>query len=104
MPHSLTWLPRVLEAAGLKVAPDFGWQNRGHGDMGEVMGVMCHHTANPGSGIMPALETLVRGRPDLRGPLAQLGLGRDGTYFLIAAGRCNHAGTGEWLGIVHGNM
>jgi peptidoglycan hydrolase-like protein with peptidoglycan-binding domain len=33
------------------------------------------------------------------GPLAQLGLGRDGTYFVIAAGRCNHAGSGSFQGV-----
>src|SRR5262249_16329185 len=49
------------------------------------------------------LNTLVKGRPDLPGPLAQLGLGRDGTYFVIAAGRANHAGKGNWKGVVNGN-
>jgi hypothetical protein len=52
---------------------------------------------------MPSLDVLVHGRPDLNGPLAQLGLGRDGTYYVIAAGRCNHAGSGVWQGIVTGN-
>src|SRR5262249_34828207 len=50
-----------------------------------------------------SLNTLVQGRSDLPGPLAQLGLGRDGTYFVIAAGRANHAGKGNWKGILNGN-
>lgn len=104
MPFALTWLPEVLRAAGLKVAEDFGWQNRGRGEMGKVMGVMCHHTGDPRSGNMPSLKTLINGRPDLAGPLAQLGLARDGTFYVIAAGRCNHAGEGNWNGITRGNL
>ncbi|HVV55093.1 MAG TPA: N-acetylmuramoyl-L-alanine amidase [Mucilaginibacter sp.] len=104
MAYSLTWLPDVLQAAGLKVAECAGWQDRGHGDMGPVLGVLCHHTATPGkNGNMPTLNTLIQGRPDLSGPLAQLGLGRDGTYYIVAAGRCNHAGAGSWQGITTGN-
>ncbi|MDB4923125.1 MAG: peptidoglycan-binding protein [Mucilaginibacter sp.] len=52
---------------------------------------------------MPTLKTLINGRPDLSGPLSQLGLGRDGTYYIIAAGKCNHAGGGKWQGIATGN-
>jgi peptidoglycan hydrolase-like protein with peptidoglycan-binding domain len=48
---------------------------------------------------MPSLNILTRGRSDLPGPLAQLGLGRDGTYFVIAAGRANHAGKGSFHGV-----
>lgn len=103
MTFSLTWLPNVLEAASLKVALIEGWQSRGRGDMGQIFGVICHHTAGPKSGNMPSLHTLINGRSDLPGPLAQLGLGRDGTYYVIAAGRCNHAGTGMWQGITTGN-
>lgn len=103
MPHSLTWLPKVLKAAGLKVALVEGWEERGRGDVGPISGVLCHHTAGSKNGNMPSLRTLIKGRPDLSGPLAQLGLGRDGTYYVIAAGRCNHAGKGVWQGIRSGN-
>ncbi len=103
MPYSLTWLPDVLLKAGLKVAPVDGWQYRGHADMGSVYGVVCHHTAGPRTLNMPSLNTLLQGRPDLSGPLAHLGLGRDGTFYVIAAGRCNHAGAGSWKGIAAGN-
>lgn len=100
---SLTWLPEVLEAAGLKVAETPGWRTRGRGAMGDVRGVMCHHTATAAPGNMPTLNLLINGRHDLPGPLAQLGLGRDGTFYVIAAGRANHAGAGRWEGIVTGN-
>jgi peptidoglycan hydrolase-like protein with peptidoglycan-binding domain len=103
MPFALTWLPEVLEDAGLKVAEQPGWRTRGHGDMGTVKGVMCHHTAGPLNGNMPSLRVVTDGRPGLRGPLAQLGLGRDGTYFVVAAGRSFHAGPGNWQGITTGN-
>jgi peptidoglycan hydrolase-like protein with peptidoglycan-binding domain len=104
MAYSLLWLPDLLKNAGLKVAESSGWETRGHGDMGTVLGVLCHHTATPGKhGNMPTLDTLIKGRSDLSGPLAQLGLGRDGTYYIVAAGRCYHAGEGIWQGITSGN-
>jgi peptidoglycan hydrolase-like protein with peptidoglycan-binding domain len=103
MTFSLVWLHDVLLDAGLKVAPVDGWESRGIGDVGRTLGVICHHTAGLQVGNMPSLATLIHGRPDLNGPLAQLGLGRDGTYYLIAAGRCNHAGLGSWRGVSTGN-
>lgn len=103
MAFSLTWLAQVLKDAGLKVAEQPGWQSRGRGPMGNVKGVICHHTAGPKSGVMPSLTVITNGRPGLDGPLAQLGLGRDGTWFVIAAGRANHAGAGTWKGITAGN-
>src|SRR5882762_4634785 len=103
MVFSLTWLPEVLEDAGLKVAEQPGWRTRGRAEMGTVKGVMCHHTAGPAAGIMPSLGIVTNGRPDLPGPLAQLCLGRDGTFFVVAAGRANHAGAGNWQGVSTGN-
>jgi hypothetical protein len=92
MPFSLTWLPDVLKDAGLKVSLVDGWQTRGRGDVGQIFGVICHHTGvnDPQKRNMPTLRSLRDGRKAephlaaLPGPLAQLGLGRDGTYFIIA--------------------
>lgn len=111
MAFSLTWLPDVLKAEGLKVSLDPGWENRGLGDVGSIFGVICHHTGvrNPNKLNMPTLNSLRNGRKAepglaaLPGPLAQLGLGRDGTYFVIAAGRAAHAGKGNFNG-VSGNL
>jgi hypothetical protein len=103
MAFSLTWLPRVLLDAGLKVAEQPGWQTRGHGDVGTIQGVICHHTAGPRTGNMPSLGIVTSGRPDLSGPLSQLCLGRDGTFFVVAAGRAFHAGSGNWQGVTDGN-
>jgi hypothetical protein len=101
MSQKLTWLPTVLLNAGLKVSEVNGWANRGRpGDMADkVWGVVCHHTVGAVSGNMPSLNVLINGHPSLNGPLSQLGLGRDGTYYVIAAGKCNHAGPGSWKGI-----
>lgn len=102
MTYSLTWLADVLRAAGLKVVEQPGWQSRGRREMGIVKGVLCHHTAG-GKGNAPSLNLVQNGRSDLPGPLSQLVLGRDGTFFVVAAGRCNHAGAGSWQGVVDGN-
>jgi Putative peptidoglycan-binding domain-containing protein len=103
MTFSLIWLPHVLKSAGLKVATVPGWESRGRAEMGEIRGVICHHTGGERHGNMPTLQILIDGRPDLSGPLAQLGLGRDGTFYVIAAGRCNHAGAGIWNEVTNGN-
>lgn len=105
MAFSLTWLPEVLEDAGIKVAEQPGWRTRGRGDVRQIRGVICHHTATArkDSGNMPSLRVVTEGRSDLAGPLAQLCLGRDGTFFVVAAGRANHAGEGMWQGISSGN-
>lgn len=109
MPHSLIWLPEILKDAGLKVAMVPGWEERGRGEVNRIFGVICHHTATKKTGNMPSLNTLINGRAAtpttkaLPGPLSQLGLGRDGTFYVIAAGRCNHAGEGIWKGFTNGN-
>src|SRR5690606_24107061 len=51
-------------------------------------------------GDYPSLGVVRDGRSDLPGPLAQLGLGRSGTVYVIAAGIANHAGVGHWPGIL----
>ncbi len=103
MAYSLDWLEQVLSAAGLKVAVQPGWKARGHGDVGVIKGIICHHTAGSKNGNMPSLGVVTNGRPGLDGPLSQLCLGRDGTFYVVAAGKCFHAGAGEWQGITTGN-
>lgn len=115
MAFQLTWLAEVLTRAGLKISEIDGWQNRGRSDMGRVFGVICHHTAGGRNENMPSLRGILNGRPavparngrpaqrPIPGPLANLGLARDGTFIIIAAGRANHAGEGSFRGIVNGN-
>lgn len=97
------WLADVLRGAGLKVVEQPKWKSRGRGEMKEVKGVICHHTAGPLLGDHPSLALVENGRPDLAGPLSQLFLSRDGTFYVVGAGRCNHAGKGEWHGVTAGN-
>lgn len=88
----LTGLADVARSAGLTVVEVPGWKTRGHGPMTDVRTIICHHTAGPSSGNYPSLNVVKNGRPGLDGPLVQLGLGRDGTVYVIAAGLCWHAG------------
>ena len=90
----LTDLADACRKSGLPVVEVPGWRTRGHGPMQSVSGIVCHHTATsaraPGS--YPSLAIVRDGRSDLAGPLSQLGLGRDGVVYVIAAGKCWHAG------------
>lgn len=89
----LTNLATIARSTGLPVVEQPGWQSRGHGPQSDVRAIICHHTGGPPTGNAPSLSTVINGRPDLPGPLAHFVLGRDGTVFVVAAGRCYHAGT-----------
>src|SRR5690606_6774975 len=58
-------------------------------------------TAGPRSGNMPSLNVVTNGRAGLPGPLCNLGLGRDGTVYVVAAGVAWHAG--KTASANHGN-
>src|SRR5882724_7891963 len=103
----LIWLADVLRQAGLSVVEEPGWQTRGLGEMGLVVGVICHHTAGPLAGDDPSLGIVIHGRgaPNpLPGPLSHLFLARSGVFHIVAAGKCNHAGRGTWHGVANGNI
>lgn len=89
----LTDLADACRKSGLKVVETSGWRTRGHGDMRGVETIVCHHTAGPETGNMPSLGVITNGRTGLPGPLSHLGLARDGTVYVIAAGIAYHAGT-----------
>lgn len=95
----ISWLADAARMTGYPVMEVPGWRARGHGPMRAVEGVVFHHTANPQPGVYPSLRIVRDGRADLAGPLAHLGLGRDGTVFVIAAGQCWHAGASAWAGM-----
>lgn len=82
----------AIRAAGLNVVEVGNWRARNHGSMAGVRSIVCHHTAGPLNGTYPSLNTVTNGRPGLAGPLAQLGLGRDGTVYVISNGVAWHAG------------
>lgn len=95
----LSDLADACRASGLPVAEETGWRARGHGPMVAARGIICHHTAGIRTGNYPSLRVVRDGRPGLPGPLAHLGLARDGTIIVIAAGLAYHAGTGSWPGL-----
>lgn len=96
MPY-LNELADILRKAGCKVVEVDGWKSRNHGPMRAVKGILCHHTAGPTAQRNPAdypsMHTVKVGRSDgLKGPLSQLGLGRSGTWYIIANGISWHSG------------
>ena len=96
-----TNLPRLLRAEGLTVVEHEGWRTRGRPGSFAPVGVLCHHTATRATSSDDAVcRLLIGGRSDLPGPLCQIGLARDGTVHLIAAGRANHAGSAKASGTV----
>lgn len=93
----LSWLPTVLRSAGLDVYEMPGWETRRTRAGYTPQGVVPHHTATSTAWLDGHVAALLRdGRRDLAGPLSQLGLERDGTFVVIAAGRANHNGYGLW--------
>lgn len=92
------WLADAARLTGYPVAELSGWKSRGHGGMTSVEGVVCHHTAGPKTGEYPSLQVVRDGRAGLPGPLANLGIGRSGTIYVVAAGLAYHAGVSSWAG------
>jgi hypothetical protein len=90
----LTDLADACRKSGLRVVEVDGWQTRGHGQFLGVNSIVLHHTATSKriAGDYPSLRIVRDGHPDLRGPLSQVGLGRSGTVYVIAAGVAWHAG------------
>lgn len=98
--------PEILRRHGLKVKVVPGWKTRGRpastGGFSPV-GVLCHHTATTVAWtVLAVIRLLTGGRSGLPGPLCQFGLDRDGTVWLVAAGRANHAGVARPVGSVAG--
>lgn len=88
----MLWIADALRAEGCQVIETAGWRDRGHGDMGDIRGVLTHHTGGGGSNDWIIVRD---GRPDLAGPLAQLTLELDGSFRVIAVGVCWHAGSAD---------
>jgi len=96
----LTDLADVLRASGVKVSEVSGWKTRGFKGQGlaSLRGIVIHHTATPWTTAneksnTPTLDVIKNGRAGLPGPLAQLYVARDGTWYVVAAGHANHVGT-----------
>ena len=102
-------LPALLRAEGLRVVEVGGWQERGRpastGSFAPV-GVLWHHTGSYDS-LTDAHDDLTYaswlakvGRSDLPAPLCHLSISAEGTVFVCAAGRANHAGKARASGTV----
>jgi hypothetical protein len=96
------WVPWLADAArmtGYPVSEVSGWRSRGHGSgFRAIEGIVLHHTAGAPTGEYPSLGVVRDGRAGLAGPLSNLGLGRSGTIYVIAAGVSWHAGASAWNG------
>ena len=88
----------ALRDHGLTVRFVAGWETRGSSTFWP-QGHVVHHDAIPTTWHFPP-GILIRGRSDLPGPLCNFALARDGTVWMVAAGRANHAGSGSWRGLV----
>lgn len=87
-----------LRRAGLAVVECDGWQSRG-ADTLHARGGVDHHTAGSNNGNAPSLSVCIHGREGLPGPLCNVLQGFDGTCYVIASGKANHAGDGGWKGL-----
>lgn len=106
--HLARDLASQLRDAGLTVVVIDGWYERGRPESTggfDPDGTLWHHTGAadkiPGS-IKDDLEyahwLFTVGRSDLGPPLAQISIGRDGTVYLGAGQRANHAGKAKASG------
>jgi hypothetical protein len=96
----LTDLADYLRGQGLTVVETGMWKTRGAALAQKPDTIIAHHTAttNRAKGDLPTLRLLIDGRSDLPGPLCQIALSRSGVVHMIASGKANHAGRGEWRG------
>jgi hypothetical protein len=82
----------LMRQRGLTVGAFAGWEHAGRSSTFTPRAVTCHHTA----AAVDVDRILRDGRADLPGPLCNWALHRDGSWWLVASGRANHAGVG-WL-------
>lgn len=92
----ILWLADALRAEGLRVVEGTGWKTRGYDTLvSPLHGACFHHTASPLSQTdAGALSVVTHGREGLPGPIANAMVGRNGTAYVVASGKANHAGYG----------
>lgn len=89
---------REWRALGARVTFEDGWDTRGNGTRADYLGGLVHHTASPSSPArpFPTRRMLIEGRPDLHGPLTNVGgpwcEPHDPWLHVVAAHPANHAG------------
>src|SRR5262245_16849465 len=82
----------LMRKRGLTVGAFASWRDAGRSSNFSPRAVICHHVA----AAVDVDRILRDGRADLPGPLCNWALHRDGSWWLVASGRANHAGVG-WL-------
>lgn len=91
-------LVNALRDEGVKVVKvareGRAWPNNTTAGTFNPHGNMNHHTGS-GAKDEDQITLLWKGRADLDGPLCHIGLGRDGTAYLVGWDNCNHAGSGD---------
>lgn len=100
-------LAKVLRDAGLIVIEHEGWKTRGRPTYLSFVptGTLLHHDASA-AGPSPTLARYIAviGRPPgTPPPLAQLWVSKTGVWHVLAAGRANHAGSGNGWGNIKAN-
>lgn len=99
----LTDLAAVLRDAGLPVTELDGWRSNGRPKTTggfDPVGILWHHTGGTPNTRAYAEWMANVGRADLPAPLCQLSVDRAGTWYVLAAGRANHAGSAKAAGPV----
>lgn len=104
---ALLWLPSVLHAAGLTVHEVDGWRtrtSRSYGvDQMQARNIVCHATAGSRKATDAGeIAVLLNGSSTAVAPIAQLYLGKQGHWWVVAAGVCNHIGSAN-VGGYRGN-
>ncbi|UOW93095.1 lysin A [Mycobacterium phage NoShow] len=87
------WLPDVLRDWRVPFSISEGAFQRGHGDMGDIWGVVDHHTGSDN-----ASWQSIAFHPSL-GLASQLHLGFNGHVTICGVGIAWHAGNGSWPGL-----
>ena len=98
----------ILAAARMTGYPvKIAWSSRDKGAMGDVLGVVEHHTGTPVNyqhlDDYPTLAVVRDGRAGLINSLSAYGLGRSGTIYCISARLSWHAGEAWWGGVTDVN-
>jgi N-acetyl-anhydromuramyl-L-alanine amidase AmpD len=87
--HLIEQVMARVTQAGIHVIYSPGWASRGRPYAFSPQGVVQHHTGGRND-----LKVVESGRPDLSGPLSNWWTSRSGVVNVVAAGYCNHAGSG----------
>jgi LGFP repeat/N-acetylmuramoyl-L-alanine amidase len=87
------WIPDVFRDWGIPINVSEGAFQRGHGDMGDIWGIVDHHTGSDNASWQSiAFHSSL-------GLASQLHLAMNGVFTLCGVGIAWHAGNGSWPGL-----